>query len=356
MINYTGNPTGTAAPAAQPDPDTLVVVAQPQDLADPVNAASVGQAMQALANEQAWEKRPTGAAPAAPTGLDAAYVQPIKAFRNARGQRRDFVDHRGFANMAKIKRWQEGWDDLGLIQKTGAGSGVWSGRWRYGTHVGPGAPQIYTAFYGLPAGPGSIPPYVGGSLVLETGNVTSTGQAIAVVEANALAGAWITEDADMALSVDVLSLTGGSGSGCEAAFGLLASAGDPILTGASTTFASTSPIGIAIVWRLTDTHWQLYTCLSAGSPTYTDLGITTGSRVRLEYQGASASDDGTPRVIVYVDGAPVKNFGVDLTPANDADRMLYTPFFWQLSTGGPARGRYGLVDFAAARFGGDIAY
>jgi len=258
--------------------------------------------------------------------------------------------------MAKVTRWQERWDDVGLVTKNTGGSGVWAGRWKYGIHVGPGAPQIYPAFFGLPAGPGTPPPYAGGSLVLDTGNVSTSGQAIAVVEANPLCGTWITEDTDMALSVDVLSLSGLFGSSCEGAFGLLASAGDPVLIGTSTTFAATAPIGIAIVARLTDTHWQLYTCLSAGSPTYTDLGITTGSRVRLEYQGANASDDGSPRVIVYVDGAPVKNFGVDLTPPNPVDRMLYYPFFWQLSTGNTGRGRYGVVDFAAARGAGDLAY
>lgn len=352
----TGSPTGTASPSAQPDPDTVPVLSAPAD-GEADAAASVNQAFTALANEVAYGKRPTAGAPSNPTGLDARFVQPIKAYRNARGKRRDFVDHRGFVNMAKISRWQERWDDVALVTKSSAGNGAWAGKWNYGIHAGGGAtPQIYPAFFGVPSGPGVIPPYAAGSVVLDTGNVTSSGIAIACVEANPLTGVWITEDADMAMSVDVIGYNGGSGTSNECAVGFLASVGDPVLTTTSALFATTAPIGIAIVMRLTDTNWQLYTCLSAGSPTYTDLGTAAISRLRLEYQGANTSDDGAARVLVYKDGNPIKNFAVDMTPADPANSMLYYPFFWQASTGGRGIGRYGVVDFAAARMGGDIAY
>ena len=349
----TGSPTGVAAPAVLPGPDTFVIVDEPI-AGEGATAASVNQAFTALANEQAWLKDPRAATPAAPAGLDPAFVQPTLKAKNVRLQRRDFTDHRGFSNMARITRWHEDWRNVvGNVGPGSAADVAWFNQWLYSITPGSGTPNVFTMDGGKwPAGPGT-PPYVGGTLVLDTGAVPGPSACEMMVQAATQASCLITEDSDIVFQTEIV-LAGG-----ESVWGLL---GGTAYTDPTGSFPSTTPIAAAIIsGRPTATHVELYTCPPGGSPTLTSLGAAgdASTRWRLEVQGTNSADDSNARVIVYGDGditKPLANVAVDFAPVNPADRMFYRPFFRTRSTSGRQIGRWGATDLAFARWPGDIAY
>jgi hypothetical protein len=341
----TGNPTGVATPAVQPGPDTFVVTSQPI-AGEGATAASVNQATTALANEQAWEKKPTAAAPAVPTGLDAATVQPIKAYRNARGQRRDFVDHRGDADMAHITRWHEYWDSVGMVAKT-TGSGAWAGRWNYSINVGNGAPLIQRGTWtGIPTPPN----YPGGTLTLDSGDVIGAGPGICVVEADPMSGLWLNEDSDIVAQFEVPQ--NGGTTDAETVWGITTQS----QIGSTGLFAASNPIAMGFIVRSGDTTIHFYYYNGSGSPVIVDTGVASATRFRIEYQGTNASDDSTARILLYIDGAVIKNIAIDFTPTLPATPTIYYPFVRLLSTGSRRTAAFGAVDFAGPRWPGDVAY
>lgn len=350
----TGNPTGVASPSLQPDPDTVPVSAAPQDIVDGVNAVTVDQPVQAVSNEIAYLKRPTAGIPASPGALDAKYVQPIRAPRNVRGLRRDFDDHRGFNRMARITSWQEDWEDVGFVLRTAGGSrAAWAKGWTTSITTGSGTPQILTQLgTPYPPGPGSNF-YFGTTLIMDTGNVTSTA-CLLCVERNG--GIWVTDDSDIVFQFD--GQIGAPGGAIELVVGL---AVDPALATAG--FASTSPMGAAVyTGPSAATHSQLYSCDGISSPVFTSLGASgdASTRFRLEYQGANASDDGNARILIYGDGdltKPLVNKAVSFVNGTFATKSIYLrPFFRIRSGGGSSNARFGVTDFTAARVPGDIAY
>lgn len=346
-----GNPTGVAAPSAQPGPDTVVDLTAPQDGVDGVNAVTVNQPLTALANEQAWEKAPTAAAPTSPGGLDSAYKTMIKVARTSIGQKRDGWDARGFLTMARKTYWQEDWTDKAFTTLSGAiaADTAWAKRWLATQSVGGGTPSpfIKALVGGYPiSGPGG-PVYVDGTVVLASGNITAGPAGIQVVEA--AGGTLVTDDTDMVFQTEVIDAPGGSpGLGnVETSWGI-----SPGISGATGFLASTSPGAVAIIWPAASAHRQLYICQPGGTPhALVDLGAasTTAVRWRIEMQGANTSADGNRRVIVYADGAVLANVAYDFTTPSSP--ICWSPFFRLLSAG-DFFARFGVSDFAAVRWGG----
>ena len=337
------------SPSPQPGPDTVVDIQAPQDGVDGINAVTVNQGLAALANEAAWEKKPTGATPASPGTLDTAYAQPIKAFRNVRGLRRALFDHRGYM-LPRITQWQENWDDAGFPIKTTGGPDVyWWKRWLTTIVAGSASPQIFTMDGGLwPAGPGT-PPYVTGTLVLDTQANPGPSACTMLVEAATKAGCLVTDDTDVVFQADSIELSG------ETCFGI-----SPGVSGATAAFESTNPEAVCILsGRGGATHIELYTCISGSSPTFTSLGAAgdASSRWRIELVGVNAMDDSNARVLVYGDGdltKPLANVAIDFAPTNPADRVFWSPFFRYFGNAGRQISRFGTTDFAFARFPGDV--
>ena len=352
--NVTGNPTGVAAPAVLPGPDTLVVTAQPI-AGEGDTAASVNQAFSALGNEQAWEKVPTGAAPASPGTLDAAYKQPIKAYHNVRGQRRAFVDHRGRLGLDRSTKWQEDWNDkaFALLTGTQAADTAWAKRWLATQSLGGGSPAAKILTYqrgaGYPSGPAV---YTDGSLILDSGNITAGPPGVQLVES--AGGTQFSDDGDIVFQTDFIQGDGGTpGSGnVETSYGLADG-----LSGATGLLASTTPYAASIAWIPGHANWQLYLFNPnvGGSPVLTDLGAAslTMTRVRIEVQGANVSDDSQRRVQVYGDGAILANVAYDMTVPSAPPFLA--PFF-RLYSAGSFVSRWGVTDYQAVRYAGDIAY
>lgn len=350
--NYTGSPTAAQSPSPAPGPGVDPIVTIPLS-GEGATAASVTQMVKVPADNIAWIQDPRSPTPASPGGLDATYAEPTRWTRNVRLQRRDFIDHRGFANMARITRWQEDWADVGFTTKTSGGPDAnWFRRWLYSITAGSGTPQILTQpGTPFPPGPGT-PSFNGGTLVLDTQAVPGPAACLMLVEATPSSGVLATDDTDLAFQTEgqIPSVS----SGQEIAFGI-----SPGVSGATGLFGSSSPVAIAVVMNTAHAHPQLYACAPGASPlALTDLGsgALTVVRWRFDYVGANAADDTVARVIVYGDGTPLANVAIDLTPSNPANETFWTPFFRTYSGGGRLSGRWGVSDFAAARYAGDIAY
>jgi hypothetical protein len=290
-------------------------------------------------------------------GVAGEYLNPIAAWRTALGKTRDFIDHRGFLSMARITRWQEDWTDKAFTPQTGtiAADTAWAKRWLATQSLGGGSPtaKILPWLGGgpYPSGPGS-PVYVDGTLVLDSGNITAGPSGLQLVEA--AGGTQFSDNGDVVMQTELVTGVGGTPAlgNAETAFGL--SAG---LSGASGLLASTTPYAAAIVWPPSYAHWQLYTFNPnvGGSPVLTDLGSAslTAVRWRIEIQGANTSDDGQRRVLVYGDGAILANVVYDMTVSSAPPYLA--PFF-RLYSGGDFFARFGVTDFAAVRWPGDISY
>jgi hypothetical protein len=323
----------------------------PQDGVDGVNAVTVNQPLAAAANELAWLKKPTAAAPASPGGLDVAYVQPIRAARNVRGLRRDFDDHRGIASLARITRWQENWEDVAFLTPKTA-SGHWAKEWD--VFITPGSsstPQVL-AQLGSPFIGGGANIYNGTTLILDTGAVPGPGACIIAVQRNS--GTYAYDDADIAFQWELA--LGPPIANVETVVGMFAS-------GASATglFASTNPIGFGLYTGPGHaTHCALYHCDGTGAGAFIDLGANgdNSTRFRLEYQGVNTADDSTARILVYGDGDPTKplaNIGFSI-PLSSGTPVYLQPLYRLLSQGGRQINRWGVTDFAAVRNPGDNAY
>jgi hypothetical protein len=152
----------------------------------------------------------------------------------------------------------------------------------------------------------------------------------------------------MKLEVDLPQFLGNAS--CEVVIGLLADT----QIGASGVFNGTSPRGAALVWRPSDTEFQLYTCAPGGSPVYTPTGITSLSRFGLYYDGLSNNPDGVARVILTIDGAAVVNKAVSFSQTLPADVTPYFPSIRILGSGSNQTAIIGILEFAAKRYAGNV--
>jgi hypothetical protein len=112
--NYTGNKTATQSPSPTPNPAITPIVTLPAD-GDPLNAASVAQALKALADLADWLTKPQA--------KSTDYAAAIVRFRNALGQTRGLFDHLGLPG-GRVIQWDECWDANASISVSGTMASV----------------------------------------------------------------------------------------------------------------------------------------------------------------------------------------------------------------------------------------
>lgn len=98
--NYTGLKTNTQSPSPTPNPAVSPVLSLPVD-GDPENAASIAQALKALADLEDWLTKPQA--------KSADWATPLMQFRSALGHTRALIDHLGLPG-GRIIQWDEAWE------------------------------------------------------------------------------------------------------------------------------------------------------------------------------------------------------------------------------------------------------
>lgn len=282
--NYTGNPTATQAPGPQPDPDNFPIVSLPA-AGDGDTAASVAQAFKESVDHIAWLK--------APRAFVASWIQAIRRYRNGQQQTRFGISHGGLPG-GLIRGWQEDWSDAAFSAQTAAPtSGSWARRWKFeygvtgGTVAGGGIGISEPTFGGggAPTGPRSVR--------VNTNPFPNPAATAWCLIETAHAAVVISDDTYLEMEWQ------GQPGGFSASVGFAAAS----QIGMSPD--NTALLGASIMRRVGDTTWQLYT--NSGTSVFTNTGIAIGAplRFRLEYYGATVSDNGTAQTIAYLDGVKV---------------------------------------------------
>lgn len=305
---YTPNPANVQAPAAASTPDNLPLETLAAD-GDALNAASVAQAFKVLGDYIAWLK--------APFGVVSSYVQALRNYRSAIGNRVSGVDHFGFPG-GRLHTITEDWLDAAATNKTVNGSGAWFGKWNYGI-FGPGGTGNVTAnganaqLTETPLGPIMFIDFNG-----------TAGAAATVVES---AKRWMyVSEGSIEFEFD-FSVGFGStiASNTHVGFGLgsgtFVSSGSVNVINQGTAIPSSG----AFLYRDSgSSNWIAQTLKPGGGSSNINTGIPLDNvvhRYKIVMVGTADSDDATARVLHYLDGALVLNGAIDLETA-----FLY-PFF-----------------------------
>jgi hypothetical protein len=280
----------------------------------------VAQAFKALADRAAWEGTPRAAA--------AAWVEPIKVYKNAILQSRFLVDHLGFP-MGKLVQWDSDWGECPVLSYATAGVlNPIGGRWCVKTNTSG------TFISGLGAN----------NVMIQIGTDTTITTLKPVITP--------TNDTVFAMQWDVW---GGSGPPINLEFdcGFV-----DVQAPATGSFAGLGITGAVILRRGGDTNWQLYTKTNAGGAVFTDTGVahaTVNFRMRLEVIGSAASDNASAQVIAYINGAKVAQVAVaPFTTTN-----VYPMFRGSVGTGGSGVSPalvIGPVSFRGTQWAGDVAF
>lgn len=234
-----------------------------------------------------------------PIGQSTNWLREIWAQRNAKQQRRAGYDHGGLPG-GLYRGWEEDWSDVAFTsQLVAPSSGAWANRWKFE--------------YGVTGGPATV---AGGGITIQPpqfSGPTPTGPRSVLVQTNPFpnpgATAWCLIESGQPIVVisddtyAVLEWQGFPGGTCH-------SVGFSGSSQAGLSVENTALLGASIIQRAADTNLQLYT--NAGSSVFTDLGVTSALRMRLEYYGANVSDNGAAQVIAHLDGVKRGQVAVSL--------------------------------------------
>lgn len=266
-----------------------------------------------LDNWQRWLKSPIAAA--------SAWATEIWAWMNANKHRGFGLDHQGLP-AGRFVQWMEDWCDKDAIQITTVGGDGYFGRWNYRIVNTGLSGTVGGAIYANGPWLSDLTTHPWGSILgLAAGDdgVSPAGLHLAVVEA---AKPFLMMPDAFASIEGAFSLNNDGGalpSGFSAAWGF----GDGGFVASSSTdgidLPGASPNGSAYFARQNGASvWRCVSRTPGGAMTSTDTvsaALDSPHRGRIEIVGPGASDDGTARVLFYVDGALVANHAHDLTNA-----------------------------------------
>jgi len=326
MPNYTGDPAAADAPDAAPTPENFPVSDLPADT-ETLNAASIQQAIKAPDNHIAWLKGPIARA--------SQWLETIRRYRNARGQRRSGISHPGFPD-GRFIDINEPWIDVNATTKNAPGSGAWFGRWNYGIFGVDGD----IAANDSPNESTTIP---NGSGIAVT--VTGSGASASVVE-TARKPLVLGANGCIVLAADV----GFSGldNADGPAFGL--GPGTMVSGSSSAAFETLAPSFTAAFYKpIGNANWWTYV-KAGGSPTIEDTGVAANAkhRLRIEAYGSGVADDSNTRVNFIIDGALENEEILDITGTG-------TPFIRNYGTLGGFHTQYvGALRYQASLWPGDV--
>ena len=301
---YTPVATNTQAPASPSDPDNVPLESLPSD-GDALNAASVAQAFKVLGDYIAWLK--------APIGVASAWVQALRNYRNPLGNRVSGIDHFGVPG-GRLITITEDWLDAAAVQISTKTNGHWFGKWNYGVFNTSGIGHIYA---NGPTGNLANSPW--GPVCGVDFNGLTAGSGATVVES---AKPWFYMSDDLLEYECDISLTGPALlSDTTIGVGL----GDGTLVSSSSVASmdttGATPVGAWIYRPASQGFWYVRTVAPGGGPspaTITAVVATVNSPLRWKVviAGTAASDDGTARVLHYINGALVANHAVNMNGAS----------------------------------------
>lgn len=320
---YPGSPTATQAPSVPPTPGVVPSVVIPAD-GDALNAASITQALKALADFEAWLLSPRAKA--------SDWAVPEQLWRSAALHKRFGIDHLGYP-MGKLQLWQENW--AFTLSITGAGSLVTSATTESGW-----------TFFGQKAGAG------GGDVATKIPTTTWPATRFLQIETGDTGGdkAYATRTppclfhADVALAME-----------WDAKLAVLQAYGTGMGFDTATTFISHGHGPIARFRTVNDDSGGNWLC-ETDDGTTTDLvdsGVpisTAKTRFRIEYHGANVDDAATERVLFFINGALVANMTAKMpsVPASP----LASPIFIHTNSGTGGTG--GILQMGPVRFGDNL--
>lgn len=273
---YPGVETAAQAPSTRPRWKYKPIGALPIDT-DPPNGATFEQAYKVCLDNLAWINDPLA--------ILGDYADAIWAVQNARNQHRGGFDHRGFP-AGRFWSIDEDWIGLQTVN-TGINPKGDIPRWTIYSNTVNGA-------IGCSAPDGA--PFVSPTLSLNhnTGAMNDKVEVYATVP-----HLWPTDDTDTATSfdvrlfaanpADVASWVGIADNGSVRINSLLTGAWFAKIPGAA--------------------NWRAYTGDGAAAA-FTDTLVPSDTAIhhmRIEMTGANTSDDGTARVVFFIDGAVVAN-------------------------------------------------
>jgi hypothetical protein len=305
---YPGDPAATEAPSVPPTPGVVPSVVIPAD-GEALNAASITQALKALADFAAWQMSPRAKA--------SDWAVPIQLWRTGGLKQAFGIDHLGYP-FGRLNHWRQNWES-NLWTVTGnnpvasyPASGVTDSGWKFSSFKNAGGAGQVTI-----QDPSAQFP---GSRFVRIQAADSAGDYSAVVRtapcrfnANVLlameweAKPFAAANYAWAMGFNGLSTFIAGGHGPIAQFYNLAGSGN---------------------WRC---HTDDGTTL-----TNADSGVAFSAvntiRFRIEYHGASVDEAGTERVLFFINGALVAN--VTATMPSVPATPLASPMFALLNTGG----------------------
>lgn len=276
--NYTANPSATQSPAPTPDAGSPPILSLPVD-GDALDAASIGQALKALADFSAFGQ--------APFANPSAWGQPVVPFYNAKKQLRSYIAHAG----VPAGRWF-GWEESWVPQASyslGPGSST-VGRWSFevdasGTSgTSPQAP-----------GAGAFNPWNTSKALVLSVDGSGTHRAEMRTEATAK----FTDDCYIRVDID---------------FSLLSILDVDWVIGLSSTGENINSINNGLFLIRPDSAGTNYLLrsISGGTDTEVDSGIIGTANVphhlTLEWWGANLADDSAGHAILTLDA-----FQADIT-------------------------------------------
>lgn len=290
---YVADPTVAQAPSPAPDPENYPIPNLPIN-GEPRNADSVNQCFKALADHNAYLKKPFA--------KPSAWTQPLKRFQDAKRYDRFVIDHHGLP-AGKLIHFRESWlSDESQTGGNGSGnfSSLGSARWAWKRNVTSGNAFITIETPNLAAGRPmfrvlSLTPSIG------VGDSVSVGVNAAPCQFhpdNVIAMEW-----DAALT----AIAGTTNVDWRMGFAIDA---DPFSTfgGAEYYALFIKQNGVA--------NWKAQTRDGVTTGTLTDTGVAAAANVfqrfRLVWAGANVSDDGVARCMFFINGALVANLTANL--------------------------------------------
>lgn len=288
-------------------------------------------------------------------GISGQYTVPVAAWRNFLGNRGAIVDHQGFFG-GRVLSIDENWLPV-LPSSIGThGNGIFppNSNWAYLLHGSSGGQTV--TMDGGSSDSSLISRPWGPLLQLATGGASGGGTA-------AIEGQWaLIRMAQAAFSISFDFAVSSLGSGAPAssssfAFGLSdgsiqSNVSDALFNSGG---SSPQPIGVALYAQGNGNPWVNYINLT-GTPvtgaTSTLLATDVVHRVRWDILGTASADDGTAKVITYIDGAIAAT-----SPGVSFSGQGFRPFFRMSSSANDLNSLcIGPLQIRARLYAGDIAY
>jgi hypothetical protein len=306
---YDGDRTQTQMPSDAPEPENPPTLNLPAD-GDPPNASTFAQPFRVLADFIHWLKRPQA--------KSQAWTQAIQRWRSSLGHTRFAVDHMGFPS-GQIASWDEHWFGQGSVTYTGTQAQVYPNGLDGWTHA-----ARQTA--------GGV-----SSFNLRTPDVTTMLRhaRLTVGEfAGDFAALWRAAVTDwnpsMTASLEWLLV-----SDSTAALTYFAGLAAPI-----NVLVLDPPLlaDFALFRRVGGGNWFAVT-RGGGAETATDTLVSaTSARMRIEWHGQYAADNGVTAVRFYLDGNLVATHTTNLPRHSSVQASSFQhPYFAAANPGGGAQ-------------------